>query len=105
MKLELTERQEAAVLAVAGFVVSVLAANVASAQGMEFLTGIKSWIRAAFDDNIWALIPGIWGIFHLGLFCKTWQVPSLCKAIGGGFAAAIWVNRYSVLTTWGVNFT
>lgn len=102
MKKQLVDGAEAFAMAATGFAVTVLAKNVASAQSLDFLQPIKDFIYTVVDDNLWALLPGAYALYHLGLFAKTFQMPMILKGVGGAAAAGIWVSRWDILGKFGV---
>lgn len=93
---------QATAFAVAGFAIGVGITNTAHAQSLDFLKDIYDFIIGIVDSPLWALLPAVYGIVHLVLFAKTFQLPLLLRAIGGAAAAAIVVARWAIMTKWGV---
>jgi hypothetical protein len=99
---QLVKRVEPVLYALCGFAIAVLISNVAQAQSFTFLDKIRDFLVGVLDHAIWPVLAGIYGLWHLGLFAKTFQLPILLKGIGGAAAVAIWVERRDILSGLGV---
>lgn len=95
---------EAVAYAAAGFAIALFTRNIAYAQSASgVLDPIKQWVIEIVDNDFWALLPAVYTLWHAAMFAKTWQMPMVLKAVGGAFAAMLWVGRWEFMGRFGAH--